>query len=826
MTIHREDLKKGRFEFKFQITENESYDENYKQDNKAAAELIQQRIDEKHEGMLNRVKKLSLEEQKQLRRLYALTEGQAYKDRSGNSIPYERKKKVIGTRLETLAEYRKRVASIIEQKYNQLKDEATLEVRNLEDKKSYYENENIVNKVELRQVEESFSSNRRNMMKEGLIQMAKADLGREFKDDECDQAFKSFLEKLISYGERSSDYSAERLGPGMYREYTENVEEEKMAFISVRDSLEAVIEKAGTDRYMNNTLKGYRKMLSSLADGNLEVPQNVPIMKVRGKIYDEQGKAAENVKEEEKAPLFAHEPSIQDIGQGAVGDCYLLGTLSALVATEPQIIKDCMKDNGDGTVTVRFYLPSIDVDSEELKYQSKAVYFNVPKTTIGNKGGRNALWVNAYELAYNGYRRQKKIRRDSVDLLATQIGKAEAKELVDEVKRIQEKLNSRLKTLLPDLDMSSYDEFYDSSLLISVEKFIAGKPYKNIYRQILNQQMKEEEEANINADVIKAGKSNEVLEAFSGKLHSYKFLNNTVLIKNMNDLTYVFDNLPGVEQEKAKDEDDAAAKKIARNLARKYLKNFSVEEENRLPVVEEEENKKDKKDGQKKKAKKEKYFRYMTRPQMKVLVKSAKSTYEKGQTINEMLAKLGEADPDYKMLYELQQKDPDVADKIAKSAEKMLLYFFDNADKNTVLNYERFSGEYSDTAKKLFEEVKKAAGTRKVITTSTYHELEALGMERGQSGEPVFEGIASMHAYSILGTKSYFDEDGRELKFIRVRNPWGLMQTVYEKDPVSGEIKTKQVLGDATGGISEIELNHFMERFKQVGITGLDTVRP
>lgn len=56
-----------------------------------------------------------------------------------------------------------------------------------------------------------------------------------------------------------------------------------------------------------------------------------------------------------RGPLFVGEPSPEDIKQGAIGDCYFPAALGALAAKDPQAIKNAIKDNGDGTYSVRFY---------------------------------------------------------------------------------------------------------------------------------------------------------------------------------------------------------------------------------------------------------------------------------------------------------------------------------------------------------------------------------------------------------------------------------------------------------------------------------------
>jgi len=58
-----------------------------------------------------------------------------------------------------------------------------------------------------------------------------------------------------------------------------------------------------------------------------------------------------------EAPLFRHDPHINDIFQGQMGNCYFESALIAILKTEngSKKILEMMKDNGDGTVTVRIF---------------------------------------------------------------------------------------------------------------------------------------------------------------------------------------------------------------------------------------------------------------------------------------------------------------------------------------------------------------------------------------------------------------------------------------------------------------------------------------
>lgn len=92
-------------------------------------------------------------------------------------------------------------------------------------------------------------------------------------------------------------------------------------------------------------------------------------------------------------PLFEHEPCIEDVSQGELGDCFFLASVASVVETDPSIIKDMMHDNGD-TVTVRIY-----------GQKGHPHYFNIKKSVPMDENGnepfaRGAYWVQYLEKAY------------------------------------------------------------------------------------------------------------------------------------------------------------------------------------------------------------------------------------------------------------------------------------------------------------------------------------------------------------------------------------------------------------------------------------------
>ncbi len=54
-------------------------------------------------------------------------------------------------------------------------------------------------------------------------------------------------------------------------------------------------------------------------------------------------------------PLFIDGVKPDDVRQGAIGDCYFPAAMAAVASMQPEAIQNAIKDNGDGTYTVKFY---------------------------------------------------------------------------------------------------------------------------------------------------------------------------------------------------------------------------------------------------------------------------------------------------------------------------------------------------------------------------------------------------------------------------------------------------------------------------------------
>lgn len=104
-------------------------------------------------------------------------------------------------------------------------------------------------------------------------------------------------------------------------------------------------------------------------------------------------------------PLFSSEgPSIDDVKQGQIGDCYFLATLAGAADVSPDLIRSMITDLGDGTYAVRF------MDSDN-SYRFYRVDNDLPVARMGSHrpvyaglGKEDCLWVALAEKAYTYHR--------------------------------------------------------------------------------------------------------------------------------------------------------------------------------------------------------------------------------------------------------------------------------------------------------------------------------------------------------------------------------------------------------------------------------------
>lgn len=100
-------------------------------------------------------------------------------------------------------------------------------------------------------------------------------------------------------------------------------------------------------------------------------------------------------------PLFAAAPSLGDISQGSVGDCYFMSSLASLADQDPMVVQQMIAPLGDGSYAVRFYR------------NGQPVYMRIDADLPVNGGGglayaglgkSGSLWAPLLEKAYAFFR--------------------------------------------------------------------------------------------------------------------------------------------------------------------------------------------------------------------------------------------------------------------------------------------------------------------------------------------------------------------------------------------------------------------------------------
>lgn len=149
--------------------------------------------------------------------------------------------------------------------------------------------------------------------------------------------------------------------------------------------------------------------LRNMSDGNLEVPKGAQIidgtrkgaLKNRGPQNDGWVRNAfltgvDYFKDMSDVPLFAHEPTVNDVQQKMVTNCYMCSAVSSVIELDPSIIKNAIKDNGDGTATVRLYKKNRDKKYEPVYVRVKK---SIPKVFGADLASTGALWMQMLEKA-------------------------------------------------------------------------------------------------------------------------------------------------------------------------------------------------------------------------------------------------------------------------------------------------------------------------------------------------------------------------------------------------------------------------------------------
>lgn len=100
--------------------------------------------------------------------------------------------------------------------------------------------------------------------------------------------------------------------------------------------------------------------------------------------------------------LFVDGVNFDDVVQGSIANCYMVGAFSAVARANPDAIKNAIKENADGTFTVRFFERG---SNGVMKPVEITVDGDLPQSSMGSARYGKAregseLWVGVLEKAY------------------------------------------------------------------------------------------------------------------------------------------------------------------------------------------------------------------------------------------------------------------------------------------------------------------------------------------------------------------------------------------------------------------------------------------
>lgn len=194
-----------------------------------------------------------------------------------------------------------------------------------------------------------------------------------------------------------------------------------------KDELESAIKDPKTsdnDREMLQTIqKHYSEMghmwergvnlnaLDSFADNIHHDSDNAKlVIQVWGTCYNvnkgQKPEISHDLYTDSKNPLNSINPDA--IKQGSIGDCYYVSSLAAVAKAHPEMIRDAIKDNGNGTYTVTF--PGDKDHPITVKAPTEA------EQGLYNHGSPNGLWASVMEKAYGDYCNQHFWRRSPLNI--------------------------------------------------------------------------------------------------------------------------------------------------------------------------------------------------------------------------------------------------------------------------------------------------------------------------------------------------------------------------------------------------------------------------
>ena len=134
---------------------------------------------------------------------------------------------------------------------------------------------------------------------------------------------------------------------------------------AARKAVEKALQQENNEQ-IRTALLGVKSYFDTMTNGTLVIPEGAEILDFRNKRPEETGTGQSGStrnalirkltywSDQKDTPLFAHEPTVNDLKQRLVSNCYMMASVAGLVEFSPEILKSCIVDEGD-SVVVRLY---------------------------------------------------------------------------------------------------------------------------------------------------------------------------------------------------------------------------------------------------------------------------------------------------------------------------------------------------------------------------------------------------------------------------------------------------------------------------------------
>lgn len=136
------------------------------------------------------------------------------------------------------------------------------------------------------------------------------------------------------------------------------------------------------------------------------------------------------------------------------------------------------------------------------------------------------------------------------------------------------------------------------------------------------------------------------------------------------------------------------------------------------------------------------------------------------------------------------------------------------------------SGDYSESTLAGFNKIKEILDRGEFVETGTRNwkgEKKGRGHSGGEDVDTV-PGLASPHAYAVVGAETRKNKEGKDIHYIKVRNPWGTTGLDYDEHWKRKKITNPEFdleLSDARRFFGEATRNNFQWRYTEIQLDDL-----